>query len=107
MPDSTSASSEKADHTVDELKSLLREAEAALSNLGEQAGDEVSDLRDRLRSAFDNSKYTISQAADFAREQAARADKLVRANPYSTLGIATGVGLLIGYLLGRRCGDRA
>ena len=106
MSDSTSATPDENDHTVDELKSLLREAEAALGKVGEKAGDEVSGLRDRLRSAFGDSKYTLSQAADYARKQAARANELVHSNPYSSIGIATGTGLLVGYLLGRRCSDR-
>ena len=106
MSDSTSITHDESDHTVDELKSLLREAEAALGKVGEKAGEEVSDLRERIRDAFADGKFTLSQAAAFARKQATRTDELVRTNPYSSLGIATGTGLLIGYLLCRRCGDR-
>ena len=105
MSDSTSITHDESDHTVDELKSLLREAEAALGKVGEKAGEEVSGLRERIRNAFTEGKSTFSQAAEYARKQAARTDELVRANPYSSLGIATGTGLLLGYLLSRRCGD--
>ncbi len=101
MSASTSSLRTQADHTVDELKALLREAEAALSSAGAEAGSEVNDLRERIRSAFDEGKNKLSQAADLARRQAARADELVRANPYASLGIAAGAGLLLGFFVSR------
>jgi len=94
---------EQAGHTVDELKALIREAEKALANVGAEAGEEVKGLRDRLRTAYEESKYTLSQAAEIARKQAARADELVRSNPYASIGIATATGLLVGYLVARSC----
>lgn len=103
---STSALRNQADQTVDELKALLREAEAALGNAGAEAGEEVQNLRDRLRSAFDEGKNKLGQAADLARKQAARADELVRANPYAAVGIAAGAGLLLGFLVSRSCSSR-
>jgi len=107
MSESTSIVHDENGNAADELKSLLREAEAALSKLGDQAGDEVVNLRDRLRSALADSKSTLAQAAEYARKQLARTDEFVRTNPYSSIGVATGAGLCIGYLLARQCGDRS
>jgi len=105
MSETTSTTYADSAQTVDELKALLREAEVALGKVGDKAGDEVNGLRERIRDTFAEGKSTFSQAAEFARKQAACTDELVRANPYSSLGIATGTGLLIGYLLARRCGE--
>jgi ElaB/YqjD/DUF883 family membrane-anchored ribosome-binding protein len=40
----------------------------------------------------------VAQARDAARET----DRYVRQNPWQSIGIAAGVGLLIGVLIGRR-----
>jgi ElaB/YqjD/DUF883 family membrane-anchored ribosome-binding protein len=106
MSETTSATNDHADRTVDELKALLREAEAALANVGAEAGDEISGLRDRLRSAFAEGKNTFGRAADLARKQVARADDLVRANPYVSIGVAAAAGLLLGCLLTLTCSRR-
>jgi ElaB/YqjD/DUF883 family membrane-anchored ribosome-binding protein len=105
MSVSSSTLHDRADTTVDELKALLREAETALSNVGAEAGDQVTGLRDRLRNALADGKATFNQAADLARRQAARADEMVRSNPYASIGVATGAGLLVGYLVARSCAN--
>jgi ElaB/YqjD/DUF883 family membrane-anchored ribosome-binding protein len=104
MPeDSTSELRDPASQTVDDLKALLREAESALANVGSTAGDEISNLRERLHTALADGKNTLGRAADLARRQAARADELVRANPYASIGIASATGLVVGYLIARGC----
>jgi ElaB/YqjD/DUF883 family membrane-anchored ribosome-binding protein len=107
MAESTTALNEQAGHTLEELKALIKEAEAALARAGNEAGEEVLGLRDRLRSAFAEGKNTVSQAAELARKQALKADELVRANPYASVGIATATGLILGYLLARTCASRS
>jgi ElaB/YqjD/DUF883 family membrane-anchored ribosome-binding protein len=97
----TAATRGQAGQTVDDLKALLREAETALANVGDKAGDELDNLRERVRRAVADGKNAFAEATALARKQAARADALVRANPYASIGIATGTGLLVGYLLAR------
>lgn len=105
MSTSNTNLSNQAEKTADELKALLREAETALSNTGDQVSEEVSGLRDRLRSALSEGKQTFSQAADVARRQAARADDMVRANPYPSIGVAAAAGVLVGFLICRSLRD--
>jgi ElaB/YqjD/DUF883 family membrane-anchored ribosome-binding protein len=107
MSDSTTALKEHAGQTVEELKALIREAELALAQAGNDAGEEVENLRDRLRSAYAEGKNTFSQAAELARRQAAKADELVRGNPYTSVGIATATGLILGFLLARPWASRS
>jgi ElaB/YqjD/DUF883 family membrane-anchored ribosome-binding protein len=107
MSKSTTALNEQTGHTLEELKALIKEAEAALAKTGNEAGEEVLDLRDRLRSAFTEGKNAASQAAELARKQAIKADELVRANPYASIGIGTATGLLLGCLLARTNASRS
>ena len=44
----------------------------------------------------DNFKVVVQRAEEKAAERARAADKVVREHPYQTIGIALGVGLLIG-----------
>jgi ElaB/YqjD/DUF883 family membrane-anchored ribosome-binding protein len=44
----------------------------------------------------------IQRAEQRAAERARAADKVVRAHPYQAIGVAAGLGLLIGVLAGRK-----
>jgi ElaB/YqjD/DUF883 family membrane-anchored ribosome-binding protein len=89
--------------TVDELRSLIREAEQALAS--GDAGDEIEELRERLRDAIAEGQNMVLNLKDSVTRQAKRADEVIRANPYQTAGIAAGVGILVGFLLARRGGS--
>lgn len=108
MPKSSAASraASTADSTLDDLKGLLAEAEKALSSSGEEASEEITALRGRLRDALAEGKATARQAVDYAKEQAAHADEAIRTHPYIAIGIAAGVGLLVGALISRGTGNR-
>lgn len=90
-------------HTADDLKALLHEAEQALSSTAGEAGDKFDELRDRLRTALDNGKYSFDRLRTEATRRAKQADHLVRENPYYAIGIAAGIGAVIGILASRSC----
>jgi len=90
-------------HTAEDLKALLHEAEQALSSTAGQAGDKFDELRDRLRSALDSGKYSFDRLRAEATRRAKEADHLVRENPYYAIGIAAGIGAVIGILAARSC----
>lgn len=48
------------------------------------------------------SKATYERLQDSAAAGARATDRCIRANPYQSLGVALGAGVLIGYLLNRR-----
>ena len=89
-------------HTGDDLKALLHEAEQALAGTAGDAGDKFDELRARLRTALDSGRDSWSASATRPR-RARQADKLVRENPYYAIGIAAGIGAVIGILVSRSC----
>ena len=97
------AESSPESHTAEDLKALLHEAEQALSHTAGAAGDKFDELRDRLRTALDSSKYSFEHIRTEATRRAKQADQLVRDNPYYAVGIAAGVGAVIGILVSRSC----
>ncbi len=91
--------SDTLEATQQNLKDLLREAEQALAG---EAGDKVEELRDRLRAAINEGRYSLATLRAETARRAKQADTLIRDNPYYAIGIAAGVGALIGILVGRR-----
>ena len=89
-------------HTSEDLKALLQEAEQALSSTAGEAGEKFDELRSRLRSALDDGKYSLERMRAEAVRRAQQADKLVRENPYYAVGLAAGVGAVVGLLVARR-----
>ncbi len=89
-------------HTAEDLKALLHEAERALSSTAGEAGDNFDELRSRLRSAIDHGKYSLEQLRQDAKRRIQQADQLVRENPYYAVGVAAGVGAIVGLLVSRR-----
>jgi ElaB/YqjD/DUF883 family membrane-anchored ribosome-binding protein len=87
------------------MHSLAEDARALLHATSEVAGDKVAEARGRLSAALERSKEMYDDARAKAIAGAKAGDKLVRNNPYAALGIAVGVGALIGYILSRRRGD--
>jgi ElaB/YqjD/DUF883 family membrane-anchored ribosome-binding protein len=89
------------DSTIDEIKALLAEAENVIATSGSRASEEIDSLKERLRSALDKSRETAHKAMQMAKDGAAQADEAIQTHPYVAVGIAAGVGLLLGALLTR------
>jgi ElaB/YqjD/DUF883 family membrane-anchored ribosome-binding protein len=87
---------------VADLKVLSRDAEAVLQATAGQAGEKLSELRGRLATALDSAKATCHRIEEKAVAGAKVADKAIREHPYESVGVAFGVGLLVGVLVGRR-----
>ena len=88
---------------VDDMGRLAEDARALMSATADVAGEKVADARKRLAAALDNAKDIAGRVRDKAVEGAQAADEAVREHPYQAIGIAFGVGALIGYLAMRRC----
>lgn len=91
----------KAETDTSELRSLLREAEKALSKSSGEAGEKFDELRDRLRDALSDGRWSIDNIRQETVRRAKQADSLVRENPYYAAGIAAGIGAVVGILVSR------
>jgi ElaB/YqjD/DUF883 family membrane-anchored ribosome-binding protein len=81
---------------------LADDARALMAATAEVAGEKVSDARNRLAIAVDNCQEVLGRIRAKALKRAKSADEAVHEHPYEALGIAFGVGTLIGYLVSRR-----
>jgi ElaB/YqjD/DUF883 family membrane-anchored ribosome-binding protein len=88
---------------VNDLGTLAEDARALMTATADVAGEKVGEARQRLAAALESAKKIYGRARDKAVEGAKAADEVVHEHPYPAIGIALGVGALIGYLAVRRC----
>ena len=82
---------------------LADDARALMAATADVAGEKVGEARQRLAAALERAKEIASRVRDKAVEGAKAADVAVHEHPYQAIGIALGLGALLGYLLARRC----
>ena len=94
------------DKLMSDLRTVVADAEALLRATAGQAGDKMAEVRARAEESLRTARASLENAgADLAaraRAGADVADEYVHENPWASVGIAAGVGFLIGYMIGRR-----
>jgi ElaB/YqjD/DUF883 family membrane-anchored ribosome-binding protein len=94
------------DQLLTDLKTVMNDAEALLRATSTQTGEKIQEVRARAEESLRAAKERLSSIEDEAlrraREVADATDEYVRENPWQSVGIAAGVGLLVGLLLARR-----
>lgn len=93
------------ENLIRELNQVLKDAEELLKNSEHQAGDKFHTAKEKLEATLKNAKEEIHRVEDVVikktKDAAHATDSYVKENPWQTAGIAAGVGLLIGLLIGR------
>jgi ElaB/YqjD/DUF883 family membrane-anchored ribosome-binding protein len=87
---------------VTDLKRVVHDSQDLLHSSVEVAGDGARAMRERLSTAVESAKETLQKLEGRAAAGAKATDKIIRENPYQSIGIAFGIGLLIGVLVARR-----
>ncbi len=70
----------------------------------DMAADNINELRDRITAALDHGKEIYDDVHDDVVSRTKAADHTVRENPYQVMGIALGVGAIVGFIFSRRNG---
>ena len=91
---------------VTDMKSVIADAEDMLQATADQAGEKVATMRARIQERLHGAKVRLgeAEAALVAKTRAAAraTDTYVHESPWTAVGIAAGVGLLVGLIIGRR-----
>jgi ElaB/YqjD/DUF883 family membrane-anchored ribosome-binding protein len=91
---------------VEDLKVVMQDAEALIRATSSQTGEKIQEVRARAEESLRQAKVRLEQmeeeAVKRAREVAQATEDYVRENPWQSVGIAAGIGLLVGLLLSRR-----
>ena len=98
------------EHSVDDIVAEFRELASSIDELlaasGSEGSDVLADLKSRAAERLRQAKATIGNversAVQAAKDVATKSDDYVHDNPWSSIAIGTGVGLVLGLLIGRR-----
>lgn len=88
--------------TQPETEQLIDDAQALLSATSHTAEGKVREARDRLSAALERARAAWGNVQDKAVAGAKATDQAIREHPYTAIGIAAGIGALVGFLWARR-----
>lgn len=106
MTDLTDQSAVTKEKLVADLKLVIADADELLRATASQAGEKVGELRVRMQENLTSARLKLADAEaalkEKSREVARATDDYVHDHPWKSIGVAAGVGLLVGLLIGRR-----
>jgi len=94
------------DKLAADLKLVVADAEELLAATASQTGERVAALRVRMEENLRAARHKLEDAEEAlklrTREMANATDHYVHDHPWRAVGVAAGVGLVVGLLIGRR-----
>ena len=91
---------------MDDLRTVVADAEALLSATAEGASDKAHDARKRAAESVEQARARLDALETELKKRAERAaddaNRYVRDNPWQSIGIAAAAGVVVGLILGRR-----
>ena len=86
---------------LDDLKTVVRDGSELLKQSAGDLSEKGREARERLNIAIESARTTIERIQGKAIEKAKVTDKIIREHPYQSIGVAFGIGILIGVLVNR------
>ena len=94
------------DKLVADVKLVIADAEELLRATAGQAGEKIAEIRATVTDRIAGAKIRLAELesvmVDKAKLAGRAADDYVHDNPWRSVGIAAGIGLIAGLLIGRR-----
>ena len=94
------------DKLIADIKLVIADSEELLRATAGVAGDKMAEVRAKAQDHLNAAKIKLAEAeamvVDKAKAVGRATDDYVHDNPWAAVGIATGVGFLVGLLIGRR-----
>lgn len=95
-----------SEQLIADFKVVVQDAEALLKATANQGGEKLAELRAKAEESLRVARARLAQAQEaliLKTKQAAKAtDVYVHEHPWQAIGVAAALGLLIGWLMGRR-----
>ena len=91
---------------ISDYKVLVTDAEELIKATASQSTEKIAEARTRMQQALLELKPRLANTEavlrDKARVAVSAADEYVHHNPWTAMGVATGIGVVVGLLIGRR-----
>lgn len=95
-----------SDKLKQDVKNLAADLDEIVRATASQTGEKIAALREKAQITMHHAREHLADAREIVVDKtrvAARAtDDFVHENPWRAVGIAAGVGLVVGMLIGRR-----
>jgi ElaB/YqjD/DUF883 family membrane-anchored ribosome-binding protein len=98
----TSDIEDSTEKLLQDLKAVVQDGEELLRAGASELGERGAAARERLTAALEVAKETQKKLQARAYATAQATDRMIREHPYQSLGVAFGVGMLIGVILNRK-----
>lgn len=102
----TSLTPSPKEKLISDLKLVIADTEELLRLTANEAGQTAAELRVRVKARLVQARERLAEVQDtvIAKAKAAgqSTDAYVQENPWRAVGIAAGVGVIVGLLIGRR-----
>ncbi len=86
---------------LQDLKAVVHDGEEVLRAGAQDLSERGMAARERLAAALEVAKETRRKLEERAVASARATDRVIREHPYQSIGVAFGVGMLIGVLMNR------
>ena len=86
---------------AENLHSVTEDAENFVRETGHGLSEKAKEARARLAASLASSRQGLNKLNEKAIAGAKATDKVIRDNPYQSIGVAFGLGILIGVLVTR------
>lgn len=94
------------DQLIGDFKALMADAEALIKATASHEDGAIASIRSKAIDTLSNAKENLTtiegSLSDKAKVMAESADDFVHRNPWEAVGVAAGLGLLIGLFIRRR-----
>jgi ElaB/YqjD/DUF883 family membrane-anchored ribosome-binding protein len=90
------------DKLVQDLRTVVTDAEELLKATAGQTGERIEKIRARAEGSVRSARERLQAAGDDVQDAARELNGRVHDNPWAAVGIAAGVGLVAGILLARK-----
>src|SRR5437667_12051601 len=87
---------------VNDLRVVVRDAEELMKATASDLGEKAREARVKLAATLESAKATCKKLEEKTIASAKAADRVIRDHPYHSVGIAFGIGLLVGVMVNRK-----
>ena len=93
---------ESTQKLIRDLRQVVQDGEEVLRAGAGELGEKGAAARAKLAAALESAKETARKLQDKTVAGAKATDKVIRNHPYESIGIAFGVGVIIGLFVNRK-----
>lgn len=85
-----------------DFQNMLKNAQSLIEATSGEVDQKTRQARQKLEESLKAAQQAYESLEGRVKEHAESADKLVRAKPYHAMGVTFAVGLLLGWIVGRK-----